>query len=867
MTSAGNDTFRGANNGDLASNDMIDGGAGNDTINATFTEDAAAAQTVKPLLTSIETINISTTAVANDFTTTLDLGDSTGVKAVNVTVANDFDFTIAGIEASVATTFIGTGTADTEAGVTLKGLSTATDGGADSYTVALNNADLGKLTVNGVETLTVVLSGKDVDVAVLTADALEKLVIAGGVNDASVTTENAVIGSGTAIEFAGLDTPAGGVQETAVIDASASTGEVSVVMSDTASSLQAIGGAGKFILNNTADGADTADNTVVAIQVTAGAGALDVTLQGGGNAADAKATNKVTVTGSAGKDSVNIAAVVDATDITATALINESQLINAIVSTGEGDDTITIDGAAVQLDAGTGDDTVVVTTWASVDKYDKIDLGEGTDTVKTSEATLGASQKATMAFFKNAEVVETTANQAAKVIDIAALGTVSRAVVAAHTAVAAAAADTDASGAADVGTVGSAAVTFTSSNTVGDLTVKAALVGQAGQALADASDDAGDVGGVGGAGLDLNAKLDNGSNSVTVKFTDNADITGGAGGLANGLNAVGGVGGVGIDANEYETLNIILAATDTTKDTVTISGGAGGASANGTAGAKGADIIVGANGVINITETLAAISGTTALTVKDHISSINLGAITGNNVTVNAQTLNGAVTIASVTGNTVINTGAGADNISAGTGVDTINLGAGDDVVDAQTGADLLTLGAGNDIVTLADQDSTEASMKKISDFGLMANAYTASAATDTAAEVASTNVAGTEADILDTSDVTVAANKTASDTGVDIGAATDIQDTITNGILTLSGAGASAVDTLAEWIDQAEAALGNSGAVAFVYDNNTYVVAKDGGGNTDVVIELTGVVAVGLAQVDANSTASIGGAGWVLMA
>jgi hypothetical protein len=838
---------------------MIDGGAGDDTLNASFTEDGAANQTIKPLLTSIEKINVATTAVAGDFTTTLDLSDSTGVNQVNVTVANDFDVTVAGISAATATTFIGTGTADTEAAVTLTGLSVATDGGNDAYTVSLNNADLGVLTVAGVETLTLNLSGKDVDVAVLTVTALEKLVITGGVNDPSVTTENAVIGSGTAFEFAGLDTVAG-VQETAVIDASQSTGEVSVVMTDNPAKVNAIGGAGKFKLNNTADGDGAADNAVIAVTVTAGAGALDITLQGGANANNATGTNVVSVTGSSGDDKVNIALVVDSTDIISTALINEAQVVNAIVSTGAGKDTVTIDGAAVRVDLGEGDDTLVVTTWGSVDRYDAIDLGAGTDTVKTTEATLGASQRATMAFFKGVEVVETTANQAAKTINLVSLGTVVTAFVSAHTAVAGAADDTDAAGAANVGDAGTDAVDFTSNNATGNLIVKAVLAGQVGQALAAASDDVGDIGGVGGIGLDLNATLDNGSNAVTVTLIDNADISGGAGGAAVDAAAVGGNGGDGIDANEYETLNLILAATDTTKDTVTIRGGVGGANAAGVAGTAGRDTVVGSNGVINITGTLAGLA--TASTT----SSIDLGTITGTNVTVNASTLSGSVTIAAVSGNTVINTGAGADNISAGTGVDTINLGAGDDVVDAQTGADLITLGLGNDIVTLADQDSVEASMKKIADFGLMSNSYTASAATDTAAEVASTNVAGTEADILDVTDIAVVANKTATDTGVDIGGATDIQDVITNGILTLTGVGATAVDTLAEWIDQAEAALGNSEALAFVFDNNTYVATTEPGGATVVVIELTGVIAVGLSQVDAASTALVGGMNWVLM-
>ena len=66
--------------------------------------------------------------------------------------------------------------------------------------------------------------------------------------------------------------------------------------------------------------------------------------------------------------------------------------------------------------------------------------------------------------------------------------------------------------------------------------------------------------------------------------------------------------------------------------------------------------------------------------------------------------------------------------------------------------------------------------------------------------------------------------------------------------------------------IDQAEAAIGNSEAVAFVFGGDTYVLANDGAGNTDVVIQLVGTVASGIAQVDSGATAIQGGEGFVLM-
>jgi hypothetical protein len=323
-------------------------------------------------------------------------------------------------------------------------------------------------------------------------------------------------------------------------------------------------------------------------------------------------------------------------------------------------------------------------------------------------------------------------------------------------------------------------------------------------------------------------------------------------------------GGSGLDANEYEEVNIVLSATDATVDVVTILGAAGGTeNGNGNAGAAGSDVIVGANGKITITEALSG--NATAASA----SAIDLNDIVGTNVTVDASTINGAVDITSTQGNATITTGAGADDIATSTGVDIIDLGAGKDIVDGQaTGRDVITTGAGSDIVSLAEGDSVEVSMKTITDFTLMASAYTSSAANDTAAEIQATDSVGTSDIIrLANTNQTIVANKVASDTTVDIGASTDIQDAINNGIMTLSGADAAAVDTLAEWIDQAEAAIGADQAVAFVFGGDTYVVAEDGTPATSLVIKLTGVSALGLDEVQALDTATEGGTGYVLIA
>ena len=714
---AGDDHARAATTGDFTSADMVDLGDGADKLTANVTEGTTNnAVTIQPMLTSVETVKITMTAVANDTTTTLNLSESTGVDSVEIVVANDADNTVSGITNATTVTWTGVGTADTVATVTLTAasLSAATDGGADTYTTNLNNADLADLAIAGVETITIGLSGKDVDVADLSADALEALIITGGVEDATVTTENAHIGSGTAVDFAGIDTG-----EVALIDASASTNKVNVTTNDD-TGLTIIGGAGQLTVDNTDNGGG-GDQSNMAVTATAGAGGLAVTLQGGGNAATSTAMNLVTVTGSDAKDTVNIAAVPNPTDITATSA-NEARTVNATVDTGAGADTVTIDAGVVDVKTGAGDDTLVVTTTGAITggtnaAVDLIDLGDGTDTISTADATINASDKTWVSYIKNSETILTTAT-GEKTIDLDLLANsniVSASLVATHSATAAAAAaDVGGTGATGTGSTGADALDFTGSNTNSTISLTTDLVGQAGQACNAAADDAGDTGGTGGVGLDLNVTVDNGNNTATVTLVDDADITGGAGGAAVDANATGGTGGIGLDASQVDNLNIVLSATDTTADAVAIAGGAGGAAGAGTAGTAGAGVAVAANGTITITETM---SGTA--TLATHVSSLNLGTITGSNVTLDASAVTGALTITSTQGNTTITLGSAGDTYT-GTegGIDTVNLGAGNDTMTHTGGAvDVLTLGLGNDTIKVAAAYDNSTDAMKITDF------------------------------------------------------------------------------------------------------------------------------------------------------
>jgi hypothetical protein len=247
--------------------------------------------------------------------------------------------------------------------------------------------------------------------------------------------------------------------------------------------------------------------------------------------------------------------------------------------------------------------------------------------------------------------------------------------------------------------------------------------------------------------------------------------------------------------------------------------------------------------------------GTNTSVTFDSTNSINvdLSGITGNdaeidytvsNLTNLASTVSGSQikdTISAGSGADTINGNAGADVIDGNGGADTINGGAGADNITGGTGADSLTGGAGIDTFVFADGDSIETAMDTISDFVTSATA----------------------GDILDLNSTTVASSIAATDVS---GVTSETGDVVTastsaNGVMTIAGANAANIDTLAEWIDAAEILLttlvagGTAGtaevlgSLAFQFNGNTYVVeGSDTAGDayvTSVVVQLTGVTGI----------------------
>jgi S-layer protein len=341
-------------------------------------------------------------------------------------------------------------------------------------------------------------------------------------------------------------------------------------------------------------------------------------------------------------------------------------------------------------------------------------------------------------------------------------------------------------------------------------------------------------------------------------------VTGALGGATDVLNLVnsnstGGVEAFGsFKALNVETINLdmndtgTLASTAATIDTVTVVGNAQTTAINVT-GENGATLTVtGLSGVKTFdASAVATDNSTTAAGAADD---------TAANLSVTYTSLN-TTTTASV----AITGGTGNDVLTGNAAKDTVSGGAGDDTLSGAAGTDTLTGGAGNDIFSFATTDggvteSTTSAHSSVSDFnalGAQATAINLSAASN----VIASTVLG-DSDVLSlnftntgSSDqaITVEADSTAA--AAQIANATFA---VKNGIMTLAGNGAAAVDTLAEWITEAAAAAANDGdVIAFEFSGDTYLFGQNDG--EDLLIELDGVTGVdGVAELTASYSSAL---------
>lgn len=183
--------------------------------------------------------------------------------------------------------------------------------------------------------------------------------------------------------------------------------------------------------------------------------------------------------------------------------------------------------------------------------------------------------------------------------------------------------------------------------------------------------------------------------------------------------------------------------------------------------------------------------------------------------------------------------GAGDDDFTGSAFSDAIDLGDGDNSYTGSAGADAVAIGAGANNLTFGDGVSVEGSFTSITGFNAVQDSETVDTLTlgqtVLAADVTGTNVSAADAD-----------------TGT-------VTASIVDGIITVAGADAANIDTLAEWIDVAEILINADGdttaeSAAFEFDGNTYVIESDNTDATSTIVELvglTGVDALGATAAD----------------
>lgn len=276
------------------------------------------------------------------------------------------------------------------------------------------------------------------------------------------------------------------------------------------------------------------------------------------------------------------------------------------------------------------------------------------------------------------------------------------------------------------------------------------------------------------------------------------------------------------------------------------------------------------------TVTVTGASGLTLTnTGNTAITSFDASGVVGNNSTDTAAAL--AVTFVSAnttgTASVTIIGGAGNDTLTGVGAKDTITGGAGNDIISGGAAQDTANVGSGRDIVAFTtfagvSTDSSVATADVINGFGLVetaiaavdlsnnANFQGAALATGGGANVTLLNI-DADSDGANTDQPITLAGATAGAAGVAVGVTAVVSS---GGRLTLTGAGAAAVDTLGEWVAEANGAnVANAVGeiVMFNFGSDTYVFVENG--TADLLIQLVGVTGTSLVEVSAATTAAAG--------
>jgi S-layer protein len=421
---SGNDTITATNaaapNTVLGGLDVVDGGAGTDTLSIADTATTANADFAFPAgftVKNVETLNVTTNgAIGTKAGTAFDISGLTGltsatlvaagagtaagsnVKAagttdVSLTVSGNNQVDIAGGKAvSVVSGATGTGTVGVTGkdltSVSVKGGGVVTIdnlGGAAGTTTSIGTT-LKAVTLDGVAGATAAIKGAAVDTVTVKnqATALATTVTNGTSTSLTVNVDNAgYTAAGVAVTGAGtnVSVTAGAAATTITLNATGAKSNVQVA------------GAAVTTLNITGTAALTLDQPITtATKIDGSAATGDLTL-GALNAAT------VNVSTGSGKDSLTLAATAKAT-----------------VATGAGDDSVTLNSALFEgstINLGAGNDklldggvagTVKASTATAVTT---IDAGDGTDTLAAS--LINAANAAQFKNFENIDVSSATA--------------------------------------------------------------------------------------------------------------------------------------------------------------------------------------------------------------------------------------------------------------------------------------------------------------------------------------------------------------------------------------------------------------------------------------------------------------------------
>ena len=266
---AGNDSFLALSDGHLGSGDVIEGGAGTDTLLSRHT--ITAATTIAPSTTGVEILKVrlDSDGIGGSSTTgdavTYSLSDTVGVTEVqsyrSVSSGTALDpvltFSGAGMTTGVTLAIVGGDAGDDNSAVDITATYASVTGATDSSNLRLDGAGANVVTIGSIETLNITSTNGDKTVSTTGASAINSLVAS------SAKTVNITAAGTTTLEatdFAAIVT----------INASASTAAVRVDLDDS-SAVTFTGGAGNDRIDVHAITTLTVDD-----QLDGGAGTADV---------------------------------------------------------------------------------------------------------------------------------------------------------------------------------------------------------------------------------------------------------------------------------------------------------------------------------------------------------------------------------------------------------------------------------------------------------------------------------------------------------------------------------------------------------------------------------------------------------------